>query len=66
MMQAGTAAAAIALVAALSAVHSVGQRESVVIRQPQIKLAPTASLGHDDEVTPSRQPPPRGDYRTAL
>lgn len=64
MLQAGAAAAAVALVAGLSALHSVGQRESASL--PQIKLSPTASLGHDDELAPIRHLPPRVDFRTAL
>jgi predicted anti-sigma-YlaC factor YlaD len=65
MMQAGAAAAAIAIVAGLSAVHSIGQRESAA-NGVQIKLSPTASLGHDDEVALLRHAPPRIDFRTAL
>ena|SRR5919201_5832078 len=65
MMQAGAAAAAIALVAGLSTVHGVGQRESAANGLP-FKLSPTASLGHDDEVALLRHAPPRVDFRTAL
>jgi predicted anti-sigma-YlaC factor YlaD len=65
MMQAGAAAAAVALVAGLSAVQSIGQR-AASSAGPQIKLSPTASLGHDDEVAPIRHALPRVDFRTAL
>jgi predicted anti-sigma-YlaC factor YlaD len=65
MLQAGAAAAAVALVAGLSAAHSVGQRSSAPT-VPHFKLSPTASLGHDDELAPIRQFTPRIDYRTAL
>jgi anti-sigma factor RsiW len=64
MLQAGAAAAAVALVAALSVLHSVGQPQTASV--PQIKLSPTASLGHDDELAPIRNAPPRPDFRTAL
>jgi hypothetical protein len=65
VLQAGAAAAAVALVAGLSAMQSIGQRESSAA-VPQIKLSPTASLGHDDEVAPIRDSLPRVDFRTAL
>ena len=65
MIQAGAAAAAVALVAAFSALQSVGPRESSPA-VPQIKLSPTASLGHDDELAPIRHALPRVDFRTAL
>lgn len=65
MMQAGAAAAAVAIVAGLSAMHGIGQRESA--GGPQIKLSPTASLGHDDELAPIRAPATRLDnYRAPL
>jgi anti-sigma factor RsiW len=51
MLQAGAAAAAIALVAGLSTLNRLGQHESAV---PSFHLSPTASLGHDDEVAPVR------------
>src|SRR5438067_2129973 len=56
IVQAGAAAAAVALVAGLSAVHGVGQRESAS-DGINIKLSPTASLGHDDEVALLRHAP---------
>jgi hypothetical protein len=65
LLQAGAAAAAVALVAGLSAIHGVGQRSSASAT-PNIKLSPTASLGHDDELAPIRHLTPRIDYRTAL
>jgi predicted anti-sigma-YlaC factor YlaD len=65
LLQAGAAAAAVALVAGLSAVHGVGQRSSAPA-SPSFKLSPTASLGHDDELAPIRHVTPRIDYRTAL
>ena len=65
LLQAGAAAAAVALVAGLSAIHSVGQRSSAPAA-PHVKLSPTASLGHDDELSPIRHLTPRIDYRTAL
>jgi anti-sigma factor RsiW len=65
ILQAGAAAAAVALVAGLSAIHSVGQRSSPAA-VPNFKLSPTASLGHDDELAPIRHLTPRIDYRTAL
>jgi hypothetical protein len=55
----------VALVAGLSAIHGVGQRSSTPA-VPTIKLSPTASLGHDDELAPIRHLTPRIDYRTAL
>ena len=65
MLQAGAAAAAVAIVAGLSALHGIGQRESVV-NAPNLKLSPTASLGSDDEVALLRRAPSRNDFRTAL
>jgi anti-sigma factor RsiW len=65
ILQAGAAAAAVALVAGLSAIHGVGQRSSSPA-VPNFKLSPTASLGHDDELAPIRRVTPRIDYRTAL
>src|SRR5918912_1375908 len=63
-VQAGAAAAAVAIVAGLSSLNGIGQREAATV--PAIKLSPTASLGHDDEVALMRQAPPRVDFRTAL
>ena len=62
MAQAGTAAAAVALVAGLSAIHGVTHRSSAA----NFRLSPTASLGHDDELAPIRHTTPRIDYRVAL
>jgi predicted anti-sigma-YlaC factor YlaD len=51
MLQAGAAAAAVALVAALSTLNDVsGQRSNTQL----FRLSPTASLGHNDEVAPIR------------
>jgi predicted anti-sigma-YlaC factor YlaD len=65
ILQAGAAAAAVALVAGLSVIHGVGQRSSAP-SVAHIKLSPTASLGRDDELAPTRYVTPRIDYRTAL
>src|SRR5438094_8443860 len=65
ILQAGAAAAAVALVAGLSAIHGVGQRSSSP-PGPSFKLSPTASPGHHDELAPIRPVTPRIDYRTAL
>jgi anti-sigma factor RsiW len=65
MLQAGAAAAAVALVAGLSAIHGAGQRSSAP-SVAHFKLSPTASLGRDDELAPIRYVTPRIDYRTAL
>jgi predicted anti-sigma-YlaC factor YlaD len=56
LLQAGAAAAAVALVAGLSAVHGVGQRTSAPAVL-HMKLSPTAGLGRDDELSPVRLPP---------
>ena len=64
LLQAGAAAAAVALVAGLSVFHGVVQRSSAPAAS--IKLSPTTSLGHDDEIAPIRHLTPRIDYRTAL
>ena len=51
MLQAGAAAAAVALVAALSTLNDVsGHRSETQL----FRLSPTASLGHNDEVAPIR------------
>jgi anti-sigma factor RsiW len=52
MLQAGAAAAAVALVAGLSTLHGLGQRQS---SDQRFRLSPTASLGHNDELAPIRQ-----------
>ena len=65
MLQASAAAAALALVAGLSVIHGAAQRSSAPT-VPIVKLSPTASLGHDDELAPIRHTTPRIDYRTAL
>lgn len=56
LLQAGAAVAAVALVAGLSAVHGVGQRQAASA-VPHMKLSPTAGLGRDDELSPVRLPP---------
>jgi predicted anti-sigma-YlaC factor YlaD len=63
MLQAGAAAAAVALIAAASQVHDLGQRQS---SDQQFRLSPTASLGHDDEVAPIRHPRVRRIPRAPL
>src|SRR5437763_7938124 len=65
MLQAGAAAVAVALVAALSTVQGIGQRESAS-RVQSFKLSPTASLGHDDELALIRELPPTPGFRTPL
>ena len=65
LLQAGAAAAAVALVAGASAIHGVGQRSSSP-PTPSFRISPTASLGHNDELAPIRPVTPRIDYRTAL
>jgi anti-sigma factor RsiW len=63
MLGAGAAAAAVALVAALSTLSDVGQRQSDA--QP-VRLSPTASLGHNDELAPIRQTRVRPVQRVPL
>jgi anti-sigma factor RsiW len=65
ILQASAAAAAVALVAGLSAIHGIGQRSSSP-PEPNFKLSPAAALGHDDELALIRPVTPRIDYRTAL
>jgi anti-sigma factor RsiW len=52
ILGAGAAAAAIALVAALSTLNDVGERQSEA--QP-FRLSPTVMFDHNDEVAPIRQ-----------
>jgi predicted anti-sigma-YlaC factor YlaD len=62
MLQAGAAAVAVAVVAALSTVQGLGQREAAAPNGFGANIA----LGHDDELTPDRHPvkPPR--FRKAI
>jgi predicted anti-sigma-YlaC factor YlaD len=64
MMQAGAAAVAVVVVAGLSTVHGLGQREAAAPNG----FAANIALGHDDELTPDRHPAaePRPRFRTAL
>jgi predicted anti-sigma-YlaC factor YlaD len=64
MVQAGAAAAAVVVVAGLSTVHGLGQREAAAPND----FAASIALGHDDELTPDRHPAraPRPRFRTAV
>jgi len=63
MLQAGAAAAAIALVAALSTLNDVrGNRSNTQL----FRLSPTASLGRNDEVAPIRHLRLRPVHRVPL
>jgi anti-sigma factor RsiW len=63
MLGAGAAAAAVALVAALSTLNDVGQRQSDA--QP-FRLSPTVVFDHNDEVAPIRHIRVRPIHRLPL